>query len=224
MKYSISKLVFFFLSINCVFFNAYSLAQDTTIITYIDELAININRSQIIGDPNHQRMGFGLGAYFTSPMKKIVQFQTGIEYNLFRTYEENMYEGHFSSTTDNELSAHIFTLPLNVRINVGTAFKTYIQVGGFLDIVAISTIKGIRTHRVWDSEGHLSYVSSSFKEHGWTHSIKPSVSLSIGNFIKLNDQYFGWKAEYKLGLIPFYLYQVSIPNSCARISLMWSFR
>ena len=199
-------------------------AQDTTILTFVDEISVNLNQSLLFQDSEEQRGGFGGGIYFTSPMEKKVQLQSGLEYNLYRTFKSHLYEGHFSSTSSNNLSAHLVTIPLNLRIMVGSKIKTFLQAGCFLDFVALSVVKGTRTQSEIDSLGHLTYSTYTFKEHSWANPLNPGVSLAVGNFFKMRKQYLGWKAEYKLGLIPFYSYQTSISNISGRLSLIWHFR
>jgi hypothetical protein len=199
-------------------------AQDTTILTFVDEFSVNVNQSLLFQDSEEQRGGFGAGIYFTSPIEKKVQLQSGIEYNLYRTFKSHLYESHFSSTSSNKLSAHIVTIPLNVRIMVGSEIKTFLQAGCFLDFVALSVVKGTRTQGEIDSLGHLTYSTYVFKEHSWANPLNPGFSLAVGNFFKMRKQHLGWKVEYKLGLIPFYSDQTTISNMSGRLSLIWHFR
>jgi hypothetical protein len=199
-------------------------AQDTTMLTFVDEFSVNINQSLIFQDSGEQRGGFGCGFYFTSPLEKTFQLQSGLEYNLYRTFKNHLYEGHYSSTSSNKLSAHLVTIPLNFRIMVGFKIKTFLQAGCFLDFIVLSVVKGTRTNGEIDSLGHLTYSTYTFKEHSWSNPLIPGVSLAVGNFFKMRKQHLGWKVEYKLGLIPFYSYQTTISNMSGRLSLIWHFR
>jgi len=199
-------------------------AQDPSVFSYVDEISIGLNSSNLFVNSDANRVGFSTGIYVNSPIEKTFQLQSGIEYNLFRTFKSYLYESHFSSTSSNNLSAHLISIPLNFRIAVGSNIKTFFQAGFFLDFVAFSEVKGVRTQGEIDSLGQLTYSTYAFKEHGWANPVNPGISLAAGNFFKIRKQRLGWKAEYKLGIIPFYSYQTTIPNMSGRLSLLWHFR
>jgi len=78
-------------------------AQDPSVFSYVDEISIGLNSSNLFVNSDANRVGFSTGIYVNSPIEKTFQLQSGIEYNLFRTFKSYLYESHFSSTSSNNL-------------------------------------------------------------------------------------------------------------------------
>lgn len=201
-----------------------SSAQDTTIFTFFDEVSVNVNQSLLFFNNENGRTGFGVGAYATTEMEKVVQWQTGVEYNYYHYFQDYIYNGHSSSQKNIDFFTHVVSIPINLRLVLGNKFNPFIQVGVFFDFPIISKISGIQSSYTANSSGYLTYHEEPFEILDFSGSPKIGMSGALGTMFKIKSYNFGWKAECKFGLIPFYLDPETISNVNGRISFFWCFK
>ncbi len=208
----------------CIISKNTSVAQDSTIFTYFDEVSVNINQSLLFFNTENGRTGFGVGVYVTSKKEKVVQWQTGIEYNYTHIFVNHIIEGHFSSKQNVDLSAHLISIPINLRLVFGHKIKPFVQIGAFLDFPFLSKASGIHSYEEVTNTGQFSYHKEKFVDHNWDKQVKIGFSGAIGSIFKIKSYHFGWKAEYKFGLIPIYYDPQSVVSVNCRVSLFWCFK
>jgi hypothetical protein len=121
----ISLYIFFFISILSCF------SQNKKEPFPFDEFAVSCNRTAIRTDNYMEdRYGYGLAAYITGFKTYLVNFKTGIEFNRTNQFHvSGPYLSHFNFAHDVTYHINSFSIPLNVRINLGKKIKFFLETG-----------------------------------------------------------------------------------------------
>lgn len=208
----------YFLIISLVLFlNNVSNGQNSNDF-FFDEFQISLNRSCLQNNNTEDRFGFGLGAYHSFLPDKKINLVFGLEYNRISQFKKRMYEGHFSHATDLTYNLNCFSIPVGLRLNIGSKTKLFIETGGFADLVFYANRTGIM-HTYLPSENHqINYTETEIDQKvGLSHSI--GIFVGLGVRIPISRFELIIKLDYKLGINKLYSYQDDIFNRYFRINV-----
>ncbi len=142
----------------------------------------------------------------------------GMEYNRTSQFKKSMYEGHYSNATDLTYTMNFFSIPLGLRLTMGTKTKFFIEAGGFADLMISAKRTGTLGTYATDTTNQVNYteqqlvqkvgLSSSFGLYG-----------GIGVLIPISKIELVVKPDYKLGLNKLYSEQEDIYNRYFRLTI-----
>lgn len=168
---------------------------------FFNEFNISMNKTIPPWDDFEHHLGFGLGAYRSVMNQKKVNFLFGFEYNLNREFFDYIYKGHFASATNVQYAIHNWSIPFNLRYNIGKNIKVFIELGGFLDIILRTRSKGIMHTSSPDENNHLVHKEFAFKEKGGGAGPIFGISSGIGIKIPIKTRELIVKSDYKFGML-----------------------
>jgi hypothetical protein len=108
--------------------------QNDSASFFFNEFNVSLNRTVIANDNTQDRFGFGTGIYHSMLNRKKINLIFGFEYNLSKQYKKEISDNYGTSLEDIEYTIHSFTIPFNVRFNIGKKVKFFIDAGGFVEI------------------------------------------------------------------------------------------
>jgi opacity protein-like surface antigen len=185
---------------------------------FFDEFSVSVNRTNLQNDNTEDRYGFGLGAYHSFRSDKKLNIVFGVEYNRTGQFKKSMYEGHFAHTTDLTYTIHCISIPVGIRLNMGSKTKVFIETGGFTDLIIRANRKGKMHTYLPDEYNQIHNTVTDFDE-------KVKLSNSIGLYfgvgirIPVSTYELVAKPEYKFGINKLYSYQDDIFNRYFRLNV-----
>ncbi len=132
------------------------------------EVFVSVNRTTFFDDKTENRTGFGAGIKFLYNSDKRFSLLTGFEYNHTRQYKYELFEDRWCSSSDWEISVHLFSIPVGVRYRVGSMRRIIVEGGVFADVPYKSTREGERCcyYPDLDNLGNMAGGCSQVTESG----------------------------------------------------------
>ena len=185
---------------------------------FFNEFQFSVNRTTLRNENTQDRYGFGFGVYHSFMSKKMVNIIFGIEYNRTSQFKKYMYEGHFAHSTDVTYNLNCFSIPLGLRLNIGSKTKVFIETGGFADIVIYSHKSGTYHSYQPGENNNINYFEKKIEGNA---GLSNSVGVYIGLGVRIPISRFELiiKPEYKYGIYKLYSYQDVILNRYFRINI-----
>ncbi|PKP07817.1 MAG: hypothetical protein CVU08_16005 [Bacteroidetes bacterium HGW-Bacteroidetes-3] len=185
---------------------------------FLDEFHISLNRTNLQDDNTEDRYGFGLGAYHSFMSDKKLNLVFGLEYNRTSQIKKNMYEGHFANATDLTYSLNCISVPVGLRLNIGSKTKVFIETGGFADLVIISNRTGTMHTYFPDENNEIDYTDTKIDEKA---GLSNSFGFYVGLGVRVPMSRFDLivKPDYKFGINKLYSNQDDIFNRYFRINI-----
>ena len=187
-------------------------------VFFFNEFQISLNRTYLHNDNTEDRFGFGLGAYHAFRADKKLNIVFGLEYNRSSLFKKSMYEGHFAHFTNVTYHLNSLSIPLGLRLTMGSGIKIFIEIGGLADLVISSNRSGIKHSFVPNENNQLVYNKTGIDEKA---ELNDAIGVYFGLGIRIPVSGFELivKPEYKFGLRPLYSYQDEIFSRYFRINI-----
>ena len=178
------------------------------------EFQFSFNRAHV-SSPNDY-ISFGMGAYHYLFELNHLHFIFGLEYNRNSVYVEDLYNGHNSRLQDVTYIFHNVSIPLTFRLNIGERFGIFVEAGGYLDFNIYSRYHG--------KTFYIDYQTGKTQTFYFDERIgipSPDYGPVFGGGIKFTAFHRKWiiKADYKLGMVPFWNYMDVLYNHYYRLSV-----
>ncbi|MNJ82984.1 hypothetical protein D3C87_03970 [compost metagenome] len=157
--------------------SSFSQEKEQKLKNLFNEFHVSVNHG--IGS-GRTFFGAGLGANKVFRAEKIVAFRTGIEFQLFHTWDDVGDPSHFSAIKNIHRNHIDFMVPVAMRINIQ---RMFIELGGNVGVGVVG----------WERFTYLSFplgkptVQTERKE-GWTPGFSMGLMGGIGGLIPLNEK------------------------------------
>lgn len=176
-----------------------------------DEFSVSVNRTNVQDDNTEDIFGFGLGVYRGFMADKMLNVMVGLEFNRTSQFKKFMYESHSSHSAEVTYSLNCISIPVGLRVNVGSKTKFFIEAGGFGDLAISSNRSGTL---------HGPDVFTPPKDFDKKAGLSPTVGIYFGMGMRIPISRFELvvKPEYKLGLTKLYSGYDDIYNRYFRLS------
>lgn len=184
----------------------------------IDEIQVSINQTNVDDFNTDDRVGFGFGVYHSFFEAKMLNLVVGLEYNRTSQFKNRMYNGHYSSVKDVRYNLNAISIPVDVRFNIGSTTKFFLEAGAFADLLIHTSRVGTVENLVNPNTPEQKYVSTEVNERT---SIPSSygIHFGIGVKIPISDYELVIKPDYKLGLNNLSAYFDDMYNSYFRLNV-----
>jgi hypothetical protein len=185
---------------------------------FFDEFHISLNRTALENSNTHDRYGFGLGIYHSFRSEKKLNIVFGLEFNRTSQFKKHMYAGHFANATDLTYNINCISIPIGIRVNLGSKTKVFIETGGFADLVINANRTGAMHTYIPDENNQLNYTMTEIDEKvSLSNSI--GLHLGVGVRIPLSTYELVIKPDYKFGINKLYSYQDDIFSRYFRLNV-----
>lgn len=192
-----------------------SYGQDSKTI-FFDEFHLSLNRTTVKDENTKDMYGFGFGACHSFFPFKRLNIILGIEYNQTNQFKKNMYEGHFANATDLTYNLNCISIPMGLRVNIGSKTKVFIETGGFADIVVSSTRKGTMIN--YYPYGSMGNKNTEINEKaGLLNTF--GIYIGLGLRIPISRFELVVNPEYKLGVKKLHTNHNDIFNRYFRVNI-----
>lgn len=185
---------------------------------FFDEFWISFNRTNLQDDNTEDRNGFGLGVSHSFMSDKTLNLVFGIEYNRTSQFKNYMYEGHFANATDLTYNLNCLSIPIGLRVNVGSKIKVFIETGGFADLVIKANRTGTMHTYLPDENNQIYYTETDINEKA-SLSSSFGLYLGLGIRIQISEYELVIKPDYKFGINKLYSYHDDIFNRYFRLNI-----
>jgi hypothetical protein len=180
------------------------------------ELSVSTNRTTVFSDDSKGKFGCGASLHIIARSNKKFNCVLGIEYDMTRWFDANIYHDRWTHDTDVSCILHNLSIPVKFRYNFGNTIKIFVESGLFFDIPLFSTSKGVR-RIIYPLGG---YEVFEFKSKGINTSFSYGASIGIGIKIPIGKYKIFIKPEYKFGInTPSYETSFISFNSYIRLNL-----
>lgn len=185
---------------------------------FFDEFQISFNRTTLHDNNTEDRYGFGLGAYHSFLPDRKINLVFGLEYNRTSQFKKTMYEGHFAHATDLTYNLNCFSVPVGLRLNIGSKAKLFLETGGFVDLVINSNRTGTMHNYLLDENNQINYTVTEIDEKAGLSNTM-GVHIGLGIRIPISKFELIVKPDYKFGINKLYSNQDNIFNKYFRINV-----
>ncbi len=183
---------------------------------YPNEFTVSGNRTTV-GDGNTaNRYGFGAGIYRVFKRDVLLSPLIGIEYNLASQFKTRVNERPMVIATEMTYYIHSLSIPVAMRINLGTEAVIFFDAGGFLDVNLYAEQSG-RSKNIYP-------YSSSRNASGPANlsGLNPGFSFGGGISVPAGNNRLFLKGEYKHGFVNIGFDQTPVYNRYFRLIIGFS--
>lgn len=209
------------LLIGLLLISAIIYAQEKSILDGA-EVFLSVNRTTLLDENSENRNGFGAGVNFLFNSDKSFSLLTGIEYNHTRQYKYELFEGRWCTSSDWDISMHLFSIPIGLRYRFGSKKRLLVESGIFGDISYKSTREGEKCCYSPDSLNNMVGGCNQVIESG---VISPGLGVyfGVGYRIPILKVNLIVKPDYKFGFKNLYSYSDAIYNRYIRLNIILKF-
>ena len=191
---------------------------------FFNEYSLSINQSNLNIVNSSKTLGFGLGAYHSFSTEKTISGTFGFEFNSTKQFIKNMYEGHFSNSSNLTYYINSVSIPILARLNMGHKTKLFIETGLFLDLNINGKRKGTMETYLPNQSNQIEYKKFDINEKANISSPNFGPSLGIGLKIPILKHELIIKTDCKLGLRALDGSMDKVYNSYIRLMLCLKYR
>ena len=164
-----------------------------------NEFQISTNRTDVANENTENRYGFGFGVYHTFMSQKVINVIAGLEYNRTSQFKKQVYESHVANSTDVTYNINFASIPVGLRVNLGSDTKIFIETGGFADLIARGNRTGtMHTYRT-NGNNEFNKTTIEFDEKAQLAN-SVGIYFGLGIRIPIKGLELILKPDYKLEL------------------------
>lgn len=189
-----------------------------------NEFYISANRTIVADATTDGGYGFGAGAYKSWFNDKEVNLLLGIEYTRTSLYKEGRVEAsHFSSFSNATFYINSVSIPVNLRFNLGSKKKLFIEAGTYVSFIGGGTAKGTARNtnitQLTDSTWSVTTSETEVKKAADLYSLNVGLMGGFGLRVPLRNHEMLFKLDYRYGINDISNYNESIYNQYLRFSV-----
>lgn len=188
---------------------------------FFNEINISANYTNVSNSNTENKLGFGASLYRIQKSENKPPFVFGIEYNMTNQMKKEMYENHYSHSTDITLRIQSITLPIGIRLDLMKSKAFFIQLLGFFELTTGARKSGWMHTYLPDGNNTIIYKDFSFKESMKLSTFNFGIIPGFGYYFPIfkNKKSGLLKLEYQWGIKNLSYDLENIFNKTFRLSL-----
>lgn len=161
-------------------FPAFGQEKEPSLKNLFNEFHVSANHGIPLYSKNRSFFGAGLGANKVFRSEKIIAFRTGLEFQLFHTWDDVGDPSHFSAIKNIHRTGIDLNVPIMLRINIQ---KMFIELGGNIGTGVVG----------WERYTNYSFpmgqpTVQTEQKQGWSSGFFLGSTAGMGGLIPLNEK------------------------------------